>query len=352
MSKKYQVFISSTYTDLIAERKAVEETIIRAGDIPVGMEAFPAADDEQFEFIKTVIDDCDYYVLILAGRYGTIAEDGLSYTEKEFRYAVEKEIPILVFLHSDTGSIPIDKSESVDRSRKKLEKFIKLASKKRMRTPWENIDALKLAVRVALDHAKATKPRPGWVRADRLSSPEILEENRNLRKRIDQLVSENGAGAWETSLPKPPSIEETTSIRVIRDSPGYGSDPIEVCKIEVSWRDLFPYFQASLACEFGDWGGSEYFSIDAKKSTNAFANEILFELQGFAVPNCSINEADFQRLVAYYTEVKFMYDGAGAEPFTADGKTAGRRMRIATGSLNERVNVVTGSLPISDEIPF
>ncbi|WP_458789993.1 DUF4062 domain-containing protein [Yoonia sp. MH D7] len=111
MSKKYQVFISSTYTDLIDERKAVEETIIRAGDIPVGMEAFPAADDEQFEFIKTVIDNCDYYVLITAGRYGSLAEDGLSYTEKEFRYAVEKEIPVLFFPHGDIGSISAAHSE-------------------------------------------------------------------------------------------------------------------------------------------------------------------------------------------------------------------------------------------------
>ncbi|QLQ19617.1 MAG: DUF4062 domain-containing protein [Exiguobacterium profundum] len=66
MNKKFQVFISSTYEDLIEERKSVEETIIRSGDIPVGMEAFPAADDEQFEFIKTIIDACDYYVLIIA----------------------------------------------------------------------------------------------------------------------------------------------------------------------------------------------------------------------------------------------------------------------------------------------
>ena len=86
--KKFQVFISSTYEDLKDERKAVEETIIRSGDIPVGMEAFPAADNEQFEFIKTIIDVCDYYVLLIAGRYGSLAPDGLSYTEKEYLYAV------------------------------------------------------------------------------------------------------------------------------------------------------------------------------------------------------------------------------------------------------------------------
>lgn len=59
---------------------------------------FPAADSEQFEYIKTIINESDYYVLVVAGRYGSIAEDGDSYTEKEFNYAVEQGIPILAFV--------------------------------------------------------------------------------------------------------------------------------------------------------------------------------------------------------------------------------------------------------------
>ena len=140
--KKYQVFISSTYEDLKSERKAVEETIIRAGDIPVGMEAFPAVDSEQFEFIKTVIRSCDYYVLIIAGRYGSLADDGLSYTEKEFRYAVECGIPALVFVRDEIGSISADKSEPNGNGRKKLGEFVKFASNGRMRKPWSTLEGL------------------------------------------------------------------------------------------------------------------------------------------------------------------------------------------------------------------
>ena len=40
------------------------------------MEWFPGIDEEQFKYIKQVIDDSDYYVLILGGLYGTIASDG------------------------------------------------------------------------------------------------------------------------------------------------------------------------------------------------------------------------------------------------------------------------------------
>lgn len=50
MDKRYQVFISSTYSDLQDERKKVMHTILSLGCIPAGMELFPAMDEEQFEF--------------------------------------------------------------------------------------------------------------------------------------------------------------------------------------------------------------------------------------------------------------------------------------------------------------
>lgn len=91
MEKKHQVFISSTYTDLIEERKKIQEILLMADCIPAGMEAFVATNDEQFNVIKKVIDLCDYYVLIVGGRYGSVNEaTGLSYTEMEYDYAVKK----------------------------------------------------------------------------------------------------------------------------------------------------------------------------------------------------------------------------------------------------------------------
>jgi Domain of unknown function (DUF4062) len=45
--KKLQVFVSSTYNDLLAERQAVVEAILMAGHIPAGMELFAAGDRSQ-----------------------------------------------------------------------------------------------------------------------------------------------------------------------------------------------------------------------------------------------------------------------------------------------------------------
>lgn len=94
MKKKIQVFISSTYTDLIEERQAAVSAILKAGHIPAGMELFTAGDESQMETIKRWIDESDVFMLILGGRYGSIeTATSLSYTELEYDYAVNTGKP-------------------------------------------------------------------------------------------------------------------------------------------------------------------------------------------------------------------------------------------------------------------
>jgi hypothetical protein len=74
MQKKYQVFISSTYTDLKEQRDAVMKLCLQMGHIPIGMETFNPADEEQWQIITRTIDSCDYYCVIVAQRYGSMME--------------------------------------------------------------------------------------------------------------------------------------------------------------------------------------------------------------------------------------------------------------------------------------
>ncbi len=98
MNKKLQVFVSSTYTDLIEERQVAVEAILDAGHIPAGMELFKAG-KSQMKTIQKWIDDSDVYMLILGGRYGSIEEEsGLSYTELEYRYALSKSMPVFAII--------------------------------------------------------------------------------------------------------------------------------------------------------------------------------------------------------------------------------------------------------------
>lgn len=122
-SVRHQVFVSSTFTDLIEERAEVIQAIWELDCIPTGMEAFVASNENQWDVIKRVINECDYYVLIIGGRYGSVTEGGVSYTEKEYRYARELGIPVLAFVHGNPEGIPVGKSEKDDRLRSKLDAF-------------------------------------------------------------------------------------------------------------------------------------------------------------------------------------------------------------------------------------
>ena len=71
---------SSTQIDLKLERETIIDELNKVGFIAVGMEQFPAPDEEQREFIKPVIDEYDYYIVIIKGRYGSTAMRDMSYT--------------------------------------------------------------------------------------------------------------------------------------------------------------------------------------------------------------------------------------------------------------------------------
>lgn len=112
MDKRYQVFVSSTFEDLQEERKEVMQALLELDCIPAGMELFPASNDDQWTLIRRVIDDCDYYLLIIGGRYGSVNEKGISYTQMEFEYALESGKPIISFLPKHPENIPAGKCDN------------------------------------------------------------------------------------------------------------------------------------------------------------------------------------------------------------------------------------------------
>lgn len=190
MEKKYQVFVSSTYSDLKEERYKVIQTIMNFNCFPAGMELFPAMDEEQMEYIKKVIDDCDYYILIIGARYGSIGEDGISYTEKEYDYAVSSGIPILAFLHNDINDISFGKTDKDDNLYKKLLEFRAKVEKNRLIKYWNGSEDLIAKVSMSLPTTIKMRPRIGWVKANLQSNAESLQEINNLQKKIEEMRNE------------------------------------------------------------------------------------------------------------------------------------------------------------------
>ena len=190
--KRYQIFISSTYSDLQLERQAILKSVLKMGHIPVGMEYFVAANDEQFNYIKGLLDETDYYIIIIGNRYGTQDDNGISYTEKEFDYAVEKKIPVIACIHSKPDSLPVSKSDIRPDAIQKLNEFRNKVMDHRLVSyfSWENPSELSAEVVTALFNAINNYPRPGWERVASYENSDLLNQINDLRIENDKIKSQ------------------------------------------------------------------------------------------------------------------------------------------------------------------
>lgn len=179
MKKKYQVFISSTYEDLKEERVAITQCLLDNNCIPVGMEQFPASNMSQMEYIEKMLDDCDYYILIIGGRYGSLDDDGVGYTEKEYNYAQQKGIPVMAFVNLHPEKLPNEKCEHAN-----IEKFKafrdRVLNAKKLVKGYSDIGDLKANVVTAVNAAIREYPGIGWVRATDFVQEESLEMGNNV----------------------------------------------------------------------------------------------------------------------------------------------------------------------------
>jgi hypothetical protein len=199
VERRYQVFVSSTFQDLGDERQEVMQALLELDCIPAGMELFPAANDDQWTLIKRVIDDCDYYLVIVGGRYGSIAPSGKSYTQMEYEYAVAQGKPVMAFLHKDPTAIPVKKSETTAEGKEKLAAFREVAQQ-RMCKFWTTSTELGSVVSRSLIKLIRSAPAVGWVRGDQVPEGGSAEEILRLRNRIDELLRER-----DSAVASPPA---------------------------------------------------------------------------------------------------------------------------------------------------
>ncbi len=195
MDRRYQVFVSSTYTDLIEERQHVMQALLELDCIPAGMELFPAADDDQWTLIKSVIDESDYYLVIIAGRYGSLSNNGISYTQQEYEYALNKGKPTIAFLHKDPGKLIDERTEKTDEGKILLRKFREQVQK-RMCKHWTTPDELGSVVSRSLVQLIKRKPGIGWIRGDAKTTDyylaleqkdKLFKEREDLQIKINEL---------------------------------------------------------------------------------------------------------------------------------------------------------------------
>lgn len=187
MDRRHQVFVSSTFSDLKQERAEIIQALLELDCFPAGMELFPATHDGAWALIQRVIDDSDYYCLVIGGRYGSMDSEGLSFTEKEYDYAVSVGKPVIAFLHRDPGAISFDKSEQDSEIRARLFAFRKKVEEGHHCKYWSNADDLGGKVSRAMINLRKTHPSDGWVPGGFAEDEASRIEKANLKMRVSEL---------------------------------------------------------------------------------------------------------------------------------------------------------------------
>ncbi|WP_218776852.1 DUF4062 domain-containing protein [Hydrogenophaga sp. IBVHS1] len=250
-NKRFQIFVSSTYLDLVEERQAVLKAILELDHMPAGMELFPATDDSAWILIKSVIDESDYYVLIVGRKYGSLHADGLGYTEKEYDYAYEQKKPVIALLHSDPGLIPRDKTDIDEAQWKRLEKFREKVRSRHTCQFWTSAHDLKASVIVSLTAMIKRHPAVGWVRADSVPTGARIEDVLLLKERVAELEVELSASR---TLPSPETAglaqgNDAHEIQVKVETSSHEWNPYPIL---YSWDDLFAHVAPALLNEASD----------------------------------------------------------------------------------------------------
>ncbi|MBO5312373.1 MAG: tyrosine-protein phosphatase [Clostridia bacterium] len=183
MKKKNSVFVSSVYSELVEERRAVINAITQEGDWPVCMEMFDSCQGNSLDILKQYINECDYFVLIIGDEYGDIEPTKrLSYTECEYDIAIELGLRPLVFL-----------KKSIKRN-KLTQKFVNKISNAQIGLwrEWTSITELVTLVVSSLRNAEKADPRDGWVRggikAETCSSIQYSEFVVNAEMQANELI--------------------------------------------------------------------------------------------------------------------------------------------------------------------
>src|SRR6476661_3132798 len=103
----FRIYVSSTYLDLVGERRAARDAIHGLGHYAVGMENYSSSDQRPLDRCLQDVRSCHAYVGIFAWRYGFRPGGGQkSITQLEYEEARSRGIPCFLFLLDENAPWP------------------------------------------------------------------------------------------------------------------------------------------------------------------------------------------------------------------------------------------------------
>lgn len=150
MEAPIKVFLSSTYSDLAAERKAILMALEILKLQYASMEFFGAKPDQPIETCLAEVRDSDALVVVIGHRYGSYVPGmDVSFTEAEYEEGYRLGKPSLVYIKDD--NVPVLPTH-FEQDPQKLRSLLAFKEKLKQRhTVYFFSDLTELAVRVAVD---------------------------------------------------------------------------------------------------------------------------------------------------------------------------------------------------------
>jgi tetratricopeptide (TPR) repeat protein len=200
MSAPFNVFVCSTFDDLLEEREGVLDAIRRVQSRHNAMEFFGARPDRPIDICLDEVRKSDLLVVIVGEKYGSLPPGmGVSYSQAEYEEGVRLKKPCLIYLRDD--DVPILR-KYVERDPDKLrllDGWKQMLNAKHTVAKFENWPTL--AVQVAADIGnvllvRATAEAKGVAEAPlrevlkRLGETEVAEAEipDRLAKAADELI--------------------------------------------------------------------------------------------------------------------------------------------------------------------
>jgi len=249
MERRHQVFISSTFTDLIAERAEVVQALLELDCFPAGMEMFPATNSGAWDLIKGVIDDSDYYCLIIGGRYGSVSDDGVSFTEREYDYAITAGKPLVAFLHGEPTKLTLDRCESSQTGRDRLDAFRKRVEKSHHCKYWSSPEDLGGKVSRAIVALRKQYPSDGWVPGSFALDERTRVELANLRAKVAELEAELSKRDVEYHPSTPQDVAGGSDLYECHMAYSTATESNKWTAIKIAWDTLLRYVGPALLSE-------------------------------------------------------------------------------------------------------
>ena len=130
------------------------------------------------------------------------SENAISYTQKEFRYAREKKIPILAFIIEDDAKITGNAFESDPSKIQRLKAFKEEVMNGRTVTWWNDPKDLAAKVESSLYKAFDRDKRPGWIRTNK-AAEDTIQQIADLSRKNLELEDENKKLRESIAIRKP-----------------------------------------------------------------------------------------------------------------------------------------------------